>query len=907
MECRCSKLKKLTFGHEIDATEEIVEADLSTLPEHSLWSVCRNSRNLREDALLKLQAEVHRRFECSGVHPVFVESFDFIVAARLHQRMPVNEAIIGEFKGRLDCARHLFWYSAWAADYARLPLLGVRIGECKYTIQDNINEMRGNSVFSGEEKHRIDRCTLSATFYVVMAFFVVGLSAFFLEQLGEEYDKTVELQRCFYMLRELMTEIDLMLGEIWGAGAAVAAGAVRPGAHFEAVRRLWGEVKRSKQPQFVDLAQTVCSGKTLMHWMDFYFKEAEKYTTNATGYNVSLIRQPEFRYCFREFFLDYTSSFYVNFMDDFLWQFLVTVTLHIAALVLMVVVFFVNVKIKSRRLQRTYQKFRYISKAEIGEMICVPKDTVLISTMPLEPPGIEWQALHDHIVANAFVFFLIACGFSLDIVLFYMTEADINIRNSRLEFFGYLDTSVVFMANEFYGRQRVAVDAKEDMMIVDDMMNKIKRHPDTQDMAALMSDEVIHVIASYLIQDRPEELPNISLMTDIILAIPPLEHSIRILPSFLITRMVTIILIGVAVTIFTTYYTLTLVWKNDYAEREGEYLLKEFMDGRSEDFQDRSVDYDLRTLPFPFAEVTAKGHVLFATNEARAELGIASSNISRWNITDSMSADIHASLKQFRGNPVNEPIELKSADSRGFLLTPTYSGKFGSELISFSLFKLPESLQSTAHRSAARTGVRDIYPPIVDIRRPFPQVINVEAKPVLVVMVRIAGLNEWAGGCESPKKVESLIRALLAECDTSCDQKGAKFIRLSASNDCIVFISGPETQIAGRWSFITVVAEFANRVRKAVRKLGAKYDAPIFASVVFSRNDSQVVCSPGRRCTQTECVGDASLFTYKALSEFKVDGIGFASIKRAALRIPDTSLIKTYQYGDLMVDLFLVV
>ena len=169
---------------------------------------------------------------------MFVESFDFIVAARLHQRMPVNEAIIGEFKGRLDCARHLFWYSAWAADYARLPLLGVRIGECKYTIQDNINEMRGNSVFSGEEKHRIDRCTLSATFYVVMAFFVVGLSAFFLEQLGVEYDKTVQLQRCFYRLRELMTEIDLMLGEIWGP--AGPAGAVRPGAHFEAARRLWG-------------------------------------------------------------------------------------------------------------------------------------------------------------------------------------------------------------------------------------------------------------------------------------------------------------------------------------------------------------------------------------------------------------------------------------------------------------------------------------------------------------------------------------------------------------------------------------------------------------------------------------------------------------------------------------------
>jgi hypothetical protein len=345
------------------------------------------------------------------------------------------------------------------------------------------------------------------------------------------------------------------------------------------------------------------------------------------------------------------------------------------------------------------------------------------------------------------------------------------------------------------------------------------------------------------------------------------------------------------------------------ADNERKSLYKKFINQtNSPDIHNELVSYDPNDLPFLYLEVTSDNKVTFTTRIASNELVLTKGQefkTSHFGII--AGTEIARTLNRVKEQPSSEPVQVKCLDGSYIFIMPAFGGPSMKTLKSFSVFRLPDELTTEPSGDERPNRFYQLFPMVISHEKPFPQLVQINAVPFLVILVKLTGLNKWASHVD-PKIVEKFYMNVIKEIDGICNDEN-KFMRVHIRDDMILYMTNPDIPIQGRWTFISHCSDFGRAVREAVRSVAARFNNNIFASVVFARGEKQMIYVGNFACTQADFLPDTlSLdFMKEAINIFNIDAVGFAVMHRPNLRIPNTTLVSMFMTSTgVPMDLFLI-
>ena len=902
-------LYMLLSGHNVDANEEIMELDFHAISHKDLFTIGRAIDNLNDEVIDKLIKTLDEISLFTNEEHIFKYSFNSIVVRKRTGVLNEVQHFINEQMEMIDNRKNDFWRSLWLSDFESLPKISADIGRMKYFLTQYVNyESKMNPGLFIEEKYMpIKRkCTENCPFFNFIIVFIFLISLYFNIAIISCYKKSADNQGQFFEFRKFISNFTMMQSELW-----YISGRANLSDYYRNTVTLLNTFKADPvyYSSIHKMFRTVFNNETLENQMNDYMSLAleanitgefsDELKTKTIFLTIDTALQPPYN-----FFKTQFSNSIKNHIT--VWEFLL-----IFSFVVLVIVFFVSIVQFSKQLHKCFENFRLFSKQKIANLADIDTKELQCAAIPGKQSFIEWSASSDLIQSFVVTFVSFIVFFLLGLALYHDTIDADEKRSLNLEFFQRMDLMMMWLSAEVFQNYSIGDDNEySSIAYCDRHMDYLMRESEAQDFVSLLSPDVISLIASYVMgASHYFPLYPLDQIKGAFDQMINSETPIRNMTNIFYINWSSFFLLSIFFFVFLMFIQSLINSLLNAANGERESLQDEFLTQTgTPETHDKIVSFDPNDLPFFYLEATADKKITFTTRIASNELqATKGQEFSTSHFGIAAGTEIARTLARVKEQPSSEPIQIKCLDGSYIFIMPAYGGPAMKTMKSFSVFRLPYGLAIETSDNDRPNRFYQLFPMVISQEKPFPQLVQINAVPFLVILVRLTGLNKWALKANQ-KVVEEFYKSIIKETDNICNSEN-KFMRVYIRDDMILFMTNPDIPIQGRWTFINNCADFGRAVRKAVKAIAAKYGNDVFASVVFARGEKQMMYVGNSTCTQADFLPDTlSLdFLEDAIKMFNIDAVGFAVMHRPNLRIPNTTLVGMYMSSTgVSTDLFLV-
>ena len=904
------KIYMLLCGCRVNASNEILKEDLTKYPYQKIMLLGRSIKLLDEDAVHKIINEIERRELTKFEQSIYLYTLKSILIRKSGGVMSAIQNQVDKVSRKIDEKEREFWRCIWSSDFENIPKMSAKIGRLKQTLYSYVNHQKVlNPGIQLDEKYQplqLSVCSpLPSNFILIIIIF--GVALYFHSAIFSAYMFSISNQEQFFDFRRFMANFTMMQTEVWNPNGTSLS------IYYEATNQMYEQFSLNKI-KFFSISEVFSTTINQTTFEDIYNDYMDLVLrANNTENDDQIIDRLSSHMIFLAF--ENTLNNPIRFFDShfpdrinihkYVWFFLI-----ILCCILIVLIFFITVIYKSHQLHKMYAMFSTFSKSLIAEYSKIntkQKDNII----PRKQTIIEWPALRAYLFGFVLTMIFLAIVFGIGSIVSNDTFGDYNSRSTNFVFFNKIDLMMLWLCDQVFMNSTQDENNYLPMQYCDAHMDYLMRQEEAQTYVNTLSEDLINLI-SYYAMGIPNSFPiyPVSQILSVFDGLNEVEIPLKNLTDVFYIRwfIFLFLLIFIFMIVFVLQIIGILALRAIISERNN--LILRFIKETNSTLGDfKKSNYKLTELPILYVEVNNKDNISFLTKTAKTQLSLSEGqtfSVAKFGV--SASAEITKIINKIKEGPTSDSTCVNLDDGSSLLIIPTYGGHTLTKLTSYSFFKLPQELTpSEFDEDSGKNKFYNYFPVVVSSQQPFPQVVQIISVPFLVLMVRLSGMNEWSEKTD-PKIVEQYYKMFVKESDQICAEDN-KFMRVFIRDDYVLFMSNPEIQMQGRWTFITNCAEFGRKIKDIVHVISDKFSTNIFASIIFARGEKQMMYVADSPCTQADFLPDTLSLDYikEALRMFNIEGVGFVVMHRPNLRIPNTSLISMYlSFNGVPTDLFLV-
>ncbi|EAX90220.1 hypothetical protein TVAG_416000 [Trichomonas vaginalis G3] len=874
-----------------------------------LMVLARGYYSLDDQTQHYVNEEIRKRAIGTAEGRIFINSFDSRIGALTIESFPQVMEVIQKYTKKIEKKEKDFWASLWLSDFESLPEISGEIGRLKFRLYEYSkyqSKVIPSFVCDENIEPTYQRSVTHSVFNtIVVIIFLASLSL--LVFLLYCYTLSGKNRTDFFEFQQFMENFTLMQSELYTPESVP-----RLSKYYTNTLYLVDQFKKVKSGGLYKFMNYEISNTTLGQLIDTYMNLT--LLSNQTGAVNSLLLNNSIFYDLDKSLMDYYDFFDTAFTNRISIPILSWFVLYFLSFVIFVIFFVFALYIYARHLHRTFEVFKTFSKKKIEEFAGLDTKSIQRSVIPGRESIIEWSASTDIVVGFFLTLAAFIIFFTAGFVVYGRTLSDYNFRTKSYVYFERMDMIMLWLSAVVFQNSTSPSSPQFPQMISnsDHHMDILLRDSEAASYAALLTTDIVSFITGYTLKDPTmNDVYPITEINQTFINLRTLQDPFYNVSNIYYITWMVVLLLTIFSFIIIIHIQVNTGRQMDASRGERINLLSVFTDFAGEQESLSSiVPVNNASLPFLFVEANSDFTVTFSTNLANQEMGIT--NGSKFDgqpfgiVTGSEIMRTIEKLKQF---PSSEPQQIKSQDGSYIYVIPSYCGATMTTLKSFAVFRLPSVLSPFINSGGDKniSPFSKLFPSVISPDKDFPHIIQINAAPFLVVLVRLTNISSWSAKVE-PQFVESFYKAVIEQCDEICES-GQLFMRVHVRDDTILFMTNPDVQIQGRWTFITNCADFSLKIREAVKTISKKYKSNVFTSVVFARGEKQVMYLGNYACTQCDFLPDTLdlQFVEQAFDIFRIDATAFATAHIPNLRIPNTTLIANYlSSSGTSIDLFLV-
>ena len=912
--CRCifeafkGNLYKLLSGWRIDASKEIMNVDLTTLDDNKIMILGRSIQYLNEESTNKIYQEVKNREKYKQEQSVFLFSLESILTQRRGGVLDSIQTTIDRETKLIADQETKFWKSLWLSDFEALPKFSSDVGRTKQVLSKHVEfqklmnpSLRLDNKFNPFKSKKCSPCPFYIT-YVTIIFLV---SIYFHGAIYYSYTYSMDNQEQFFDFRAFMTNFTMMQSEVWDSPSGP-----KLGFYYNNTVHSFNEFVNNSNAYFsiTEVFSVEYEGSSIRSIFNQYLNAVQE--ANQTRTFPDALKESKIFEAFEYSLNNPIRYFDSKFDQRFTIHKKIWVLMIIILVVLIIISFIIRVINLSKHLHKSFQEYSTFSKKKVAEYGKVNTKMENSTIIPRKQTFIEWPAVKINLFSFTItlLFFVICIGLCL--VVYNETFQEYNSRAINLAHFNRMDLVMMWLSNEIF-QNRTLGDDKDYTSIYycDAHLDYLMRREDALDFVNTIPGDIITLIG-YYVMGVSEQFPfhTIFQIDSVYQNLSALEIPMKNQINVFYIRWILFLLLFVFFCIVALVLLVIGYSSMQASISERRQQITRFKaETNSPDVKLEGTDYNSTDLPLLYIETDKKDTITFITHKAKDEFSLnVSQKLNMNKLGISVSSEISKSLQKLKEEPSGDVISIKLDDGTNLLLLPTYGGAKMDELLSVSLFKLPTELNIDGDDSELQSKKFYTYfPSVISAEQPFPQIVQINAVPFLLIHVKLVGFDQWCDSTD-PQTTQEFFKLFIKEADSICHEDN-KFMRVYVRDDSILFMTNPEIAIQGSWTFITNCAEFGRKIINIARELSNKFSTNIYASTIFARGEKQMMYIGDTPCTQADFLPESLVYLEEAVNLFNIEGIGFAVVHRPNLRIPNTTLIKMFMSNSgQSIDLFLV-